>query len=144
MKLPDNSARLYQHALRDAGLQEVKGAASHPRIQAAIHAAARWLDDDDSKTAWCACMRGLWGLETATGTPPEHYKAIRWAKWGSAVPWEKVKEGDTVVMTRPGGNHVALYVKHNSTHVWLFGGNQQDACNVTKFKRELVTHIRRG
>lgn len=144
MKTPDNSQRIYQHAFRDNGLQEVKGTASHPRIRAAILAAANWLDPDDSKTAWCGCIRGLWGLETGTGVPPEHYRAASWAKWGRAVEWVTAKEGDTVVMQRPGGNHVGLYVRHNATHVWVFGGNQADACNVTRFKRELVTHLRRG
>ena len=144
MKSPDNSARIYAHALRDNGLREVQGLGSNLRIKQAILAAASWLDQDDSKTAWCGCIRGLWGIETGTGVPPAHYRAASWAKWGRAVTWDQVKEGDTVVMTRPGGNHVALYVRHNATHVWLYGGNQSDACNVTKFRRELVTHLRRG
>lgn len=144
MKASDNSQRIYDHALRDNGLQEVKGAGSHPRIRAAILAAAKWLDPDDSKTAWCGCIRGLWGLETGTGVPPDHYRAASWAKWGRAVEWATAKQGDTVVMQRPGGNHVGLYVRHNATHVWVFGGNQADACNVTRFKREMVTHLRRG
>ncbi len=139
-----SSPRLYQHALRDAGLKELPGKASAPRIKAAILAAAKWLDPDDSKTAWCGCIRGLWGLETGTGVPPEHYRAASWAKWGKAVTWAGVQEGDTVVMRRPGGNHVGLYVKHNATHVWVFGGNQQDEANVTRFKRELVTDLRRS
>lgn len=144
MKAADNSARIYEHALRDNGLQEIEGAGSHPRIQAAILAAAKWLDPDDSKTAWCGCLRGLWGLETGTGVPPQHFRARMWATWGRAVLWENAKPGDTVVMHRPGGHHVGLYVRHNATHVWVFGGNQSDACNVSRFKRELITHIRRG
>jgi uncharacterized protein (TIGR02594 family) len=144
MKLPDTSARLYAHALRDNGIKEIKGLGTHLRIKAAIIAAATWLNTDDSQTAWCGCIRGLWGIETGTGVPPEHYRARSWRKWGRAVLWENAKEGDTVVMKRPGGEHVALYVRHNATHVWLYGGNQADACNVTRFKRELVTDIRRG
>lgn len=144
MKSLDNSQRIYDHALRDSGLQEVPGPKSNPRISQAIVVAAKWLDPDDSKTAWCGCVRGLWGLETGTGVPSEHYRAASWAKWGYEVDWTKVKTGDTVVMKRPGGNHVGLYVRHNATHVWVFGGNQADACNVTRFKRELVTNLRRG
>lgn len=144
MKLPDNSARIYAHALRDNGIKEVRGLGSHLRIKASILAAATWLNTDDSQTAWCGCIRGLWGMETGTGVPPEHYRARSWRMWGRAVLWEHAKEGDTVVMKRPGGQHVALYVRHNATHVWLYGGNQADACNVTRFKRELVTDIRRG
>lgn len=144
MKPSDHSARIYAHALRDNGIREVAGLGSNLRIKQAILAAASWLDQDDSKTAWCGCIRGLWGIETGTGVPPEHYRAKSWAKWGTAVEWDRAKEGDTVVMQRTGGNHVALYVRHNATHIWLYGGNQADSCNVSKFKRELVTHIRRG
>jgi len=139
-----NSKRIYEHALRDAGLKETPGAASTPRIRTAIIAAAKWLPQDDSKTAWCGCIRGLWGIETGTGVPAEHYRAASWAKWGKPMRWETVMLGDTIVMTRPGGNHVCLYVRHNATHVWCFGGNQADSCNVTRFPRERVTHIRRG
>lgn len=139
-----NSQRIYDHARRDSGLKETPGAASTPRIQTAILAAAKWLDQDDSKTAWCGCIRGLWGIETGTGVPPEHFRAAAWAKWGKPVKWVDVLRGDTLVMTRPGGNHVGLYVRHNDTHVWCFGGNQADSCNITSFPRERVTHIRRG
>jgi uncharacterized protein (TIGR02594 family) len=140
-----NSARIYAHALRDNGLKETHGKESTPRIRSAIIAAAKWLDPDDSKTAWCGCIRGLWGIETGTGVPPEHYRAASWAKWGTAVKsLDCAVEGDTIVMTRPGGNHVCLYVRHNKTHVWCFGGNQQDECNITRFPIARVTHIRRG
>lgn len=142
--MPDNSRRIYDHAFRDNGLKETSGPKSTPRIRAAIHAAATWLDEDDSQTAWCGCIRGLWGMETGTGVPPQHYRAASWAKWGKPVRWVDVKPGDTVVMQRPGGNHVALYVRHDDLHVWCYGGNQANACNVSKFKRALVTHLRRG
>jgi uncharacterized protein (TIGR02594 family) len=142
--MKDHSKLIYDHALRDNGLKELPGTASAPRIRAAILAAAKWLDPDDSKTAWCGCIRGLWGLETGTGVPPAHYRAASWAKWGKSVSWADVKQGDTVVMKRTGGNHVGLYVRHNATHVWIFGGNQSNACNVTRFARELVTDIRRA
>jgi uncharacterized protein (TIGR02594 family) len=139
-----NSQRIYDLARRDAGLKETPGKASTPRIQTAIIAAAKWLDKDDSKTAWCGCIRGLWGIETGTGVPAEHFRAASWAKWGKPVKWVDAVQGDTLVMTRPGGNHVGLYVKHDDTHVWCFGGNQSDSCNITRFPRERVTHIRRG
>jgi len=139
------SERIYGHALRDNGLKEMPGRASEPRITAAILAAASWLDPDDSKTAWCGCIRGLWGIETGTGVPPEHYRAASWATWGTAVPGglKNAVQGDTIVMTRTGGNHVCLFVRQDATHVWCFGGNQSDAVNVQKFPKSRVTHVRR-
>jgi len=140
-----NSQRIFDHALHDNGLAEFSGSASAPRIRTAILAAAKWLNPDDSKTAWCGCIRGLWGIETGTGVPPEHYRAASWAKWGKAVPdLNAAVKGDTIVMTRPGGNHVCLYVKHDNNYVWAFGGNQSDMVKTSRFPRDRVTHIRRG
>lgn len=139
------SERIYGHALRDNGLKEMPGKASDPRIRSAILAAASWLDPDDSKTAWCGCIRGLWGIETGTGVPREHYRAASWATWGEAVPGglKNAVQGDTIVMTRTGGNHVCLFVRQDATHVWCFGGNQSDAVNVQRFPKGRVTHVRR-
>lgn len=104
------SELLFKHAEIDLGLREIPGPGSSPRIQAAIMAAAKWLDGDDSKTAWCGCIRGMWGFETGTGVPPEHYRAASWAKWGKPVDLNPARwlKGDTVIMHRDGGNHVAL------------------------------------
>ena len=59
----NNSGRLLAHARKDAGLKETAGSASTARIKQAILAAASWLDPDDSVTAWCGCIMGLWYKE---------------------------------------------------------------------------------
>lgn len=138
------SQKIYDHALKDLGLHERPGPASQPRIAQAIKVAADWLDQDDSKTAWCGCIRGLWGLETGTGVPKDHFRAASWLNWGAAVPKSSAVKGDTVVMSRPGGHHVALLDRFEGHTVWLLGGNQSDGVTLAAFAAERIDGIRRG
>lgn len=140
------SARIYAAALKHLGTKETPGPASNPNIQAWIKMAAAWLDGDDSKTAWCGCFRGHLGIETATGCPREHFRAASWAKWGKPVDLTKPEtwqQGDTIVMTRPGGNHVCLLDRVRGSTVFCLGGNQGDAVTIASFNLSRVTHVRR-
>jgi uncharacterized protein (TIGR02594 family) len=136
--------KLYKHAKQDLGLKETPGKGSTLRIRQAIKRAAGWLDGDDSVTAWCGCIRGLWGLETGTGVPKEHYRAKSWLEWGRPVNLEDAVPGDTVVLKRPGGYHVGLFDRLDAQagKVWLLGGNQGNAVNVSPFSIHDVVGVR--
>lgn len=138
------SLALYHHALKDLGLRETPGPMSTPRIHDAIKAAANWLAGDDGITAWCGCIRGLWGMETGTGVPPQHYRAASWLSWGEAVTLPEARRGDTVVISRQGGNHVALLDRVEGGHVYLLGGNQSNAVTIAPFIKSLVKGVRRA
>lgn len=140
------SERIYAEAARHLGVKEFPGKASNPQIKAWINQAAKWLDDDDSSTAWCGCFRGAVGLATGTGVPKEHFRAASWANWGEPVDVKAPKtwkQGDTIVMTRPGGNHVCLLDRVSGDSVYCLGGNQSDAVTIGRFPRSRVTHVRR-
>jgi len=141
-----SSDRLYAHALKDLGLAETAGSASTARIKLAISFAADWLDKDDSKTAWCGCIRGLWGTETQTGTPAAYYRAVNWSRWGKRVAnISLAKQGDTVILERKGGFHVGLFHSLvNDNTFKLLGGNQSDKCSIAPQQTSLIYAIRRG
>lgn len=138
------SEQIYAHASKDLGLSELPGSKSAPRIQRAIRLSAAWLDDDDSVTAWCGCIRGLWGIETATGVPPAHYRAKSWLEWGQGIagPAFAIK-GDTVILHRPGGYHVALFDRFSGNFVFTLGGNQSNAVNISRYRSTDIVGIRR-
>jgi uncharacterized protein (TIGR02594 family) len=140
----NTSLILYRHARKDLGMSEVSGPKSHPRIEYAIKTAAKWLDGDDSVTAWCGCLRGLWGIETGTGVPKDHFRAINWLNWGVAVDLQEAKQGDTVVISRPGGNHVALFDRLEGNRVFLLGGNQSNSTTIAPFPVARVKGVRRA
>lgn len=142
-----NSQRLYEHALKDLGLKESPGRASTPRIRQAIVAAAGWLDPDDTVTAWCGCIRGLWGLETGTGVPSEHFRARSWMRWGSPVGTiREAVRGDTLIFQRKGGFHVALFDRlgPDGARVFVLGGNQSNMVSVAPYRMDTLEAIRRG
>lgn len=140
------SQRIYAEASKYLGTKEVPGSGTNKVIADWINQAASWLNRDDSKTAWCGCFRGHIGLITSTGVPKEHYRAASWATWGKPVDVSKPstwQQGDTIVMTRPGGNHVCLLDRVSGDFVFCLGGNQSDAVTVSRFPISRVTHVRR-
>jgi uncharacterized protein (TIGR02594 family) len=139
------SQAIFDHALKDIGVSEIIGPKSHPRISLAIKSSANWLPISDGDVPWCGCIRGLWGLETGTGVPAAHYRAASWAKWGKAVPLDPAqwRKGDTVVMGRAGGNHVALFSHIKGERVFCLGGNQSDSVSLTSFSISGIWAVRR-
>ena len=123
----------------DLGLREVSGPNSHPRIRQAINEAADWLDDDDSQTAWCGCIMGLWCRELNLPRPKEFYRAASWAVVGTAVDIKDAVRGDICVFKRPGGSHVALFSSSAAYTVTVLGGNQSNAVTVAA---QLISSLR--
>lgn len=143
-----NSERLYAHARKDLGLAEVPGSKSHPRIELAIKTAAKWLPegvrDVDGSIAWCGCIGGLWCLELSLPVPKAYYRAASWLEWGVAVKAGDERQGDVIVLQRPGGNHVALLEEKRGTLWDLLGGNQSNRVSVAPYRKSLVRGVRRA
>jgi|JI6StandDraft_1071083.scaffolds.fasta_scaffold147517_2 uncharacterized protein (TIGR02594 family) len=141
--------RIYDAAKKYLGVSEVSGKQSNPKIVAWIDQAAEWLkdgvDDIDGKIAWCGCFRGAIGFETATGVVAAPYRASSWLKWGKSIikkdpsTWPR---GATVVMSRPGGNHVALIDRVVGDYAYLLGGNQANSVSVSRFQISKFTDVR--
>lgn len=146
MKYKSKSDKIFQEAYKYLGVKEVDGRRAHPIIKAWIAQSAEWLDPDDSETAWCGCFRGAVGRTTGTGIPKEFYRAKSWASWGEEVPLNdrsQWQQGDTIVMSRPGGNHVCLLDRVEGRFAYCLGGNQNNEVNVTAFPLSKITNVRR-
>lgn len=145
-----SSERIYQAALKYLGVAEKPGSGNNPLVEQWIKEAATWLLDDvndDSTVAWCGCFRGHLGIETMTGTPPAHYRALSWSLWGVAVPVGTPKawrRGDTLVMPRTGGNHVTLFDRIEGSTVYALGGNQSDRVCIAAFPLSRIKYVRRA
>jgi len=137
------SPLIYAHAMKDLGVKEIPGKESHPRIAMAIKMAADWLPVSDDEVPWCGAIRGLWGLETGTGVPPEHYRAKSWLGWGEPIKLSEAMQGDTIVFKRPGGYHVALFNGVGTGVVNVLGGNQSNAVNFSNYPTSNIVGIRR-
>jgi len=139
------NARIYSEAIKYLGVHELDGPKSNPLIRSWILQSADWLDQDDSKTAWCGCFRGAIGIATATGAPENHFRAASWRQWGIAVDkLENAIKGDTLIFTRRGGFHVGLFsgLSDNGNPLVL-GGNQSDSVSIAEYDKDHLLSIRR-
>lgn len=129
------------------GLAEVKGPASNPVILGWLQnegGGKSWVKDD--ATAWCgAAMAGVFTEAGLSDVIPKDPLAARsWATVGEPLDGPKV--GAIVVLDRhddknPNAAHVGIIEKFDVTHIWIRGGNQNDAFTVKAFSRALIVVI---
>jgi uncharacterized protein (TIGR02594 family) len=116
------------------------------------NAAIMWMLTIDSawpttdEVPWCSAFVNT--IAKMLRLPRSKSLAARsWLSVGEPIPLEFCERGfDVVILSRgtnPEQGHVGFYVRHNSTHVWLLGGNQGNAVTIAPFERSRVVECRR-
>lgn len=149
MNLADRAS---SHLLK--GIREIAGPSSHPQILAWIKRCEKKyptdIPVDDSKYAWCGVFVGNMVLDAiAAGdklpNPPSYFQgAARWRVWGQRIDPKLAQRGDVIVLTRPGGHHVAILSGITEGGVKVIGGNQSDALTTAVYPWSNVVAVRRG
>jgi len=102
--------KILLEALKWHGLTEVPGVANNRYILAqAEYVGAKSYYHTDA-TPWCALEMSYWVKAAGYALPRDPLAAKSWRQWGTKVPLGEAKLGDVLVMDRPGGQHVTLYV----------------------------------
>lgn len=124
------------------GTKEVPGPVDNPQV-VGMFALAGFSGVKDDETAWCAAFVGAClrknSLKASGSLAARSYEG--WGlRLGSPV------YGCVAVKKRTGGaswqGHVGFVVAANATTVWLLGGNQNNAVNVTAYARRDFTAFR--
>lgn len=128
-------------ALREEGIAEAEGPKNNPRILEyhSTTSLKKAMATQDS-TAWCSsfvnwCMKksGVAGTDSAW--------ALDWKDWGKLL--EEPKRGCVVVFSRKGtttnGGHVGFYIGDTSKLIEVFGGNQGNSVNQSRFPKDGVS-----
>lgn len=125
----------YEAARRELGTHEVVGLRHNPRV-VWYHSFSK-LKAKDDETAWCASFINAM-LETTGFTPTRSAAAASYKEWGDPCD---VREDAVVVFGKHdpdarGSGHVAIvdHVDDDGVHVWVLGGNQNNAVSVAKRK----------
>lgn len=149
MNLADRAATFLGKSIK-----EISGPSSHPQILAWLKRAESLyptdLTIDDSKYAWCGVFVGNMVLdERATNlklpAPPAYFQAAaKWRTWGAPVPLKSAQRGDIVVLTRPGGHHVAIIAALTKNGIQVIGGNQSDALSIAEYPASRIVSVHRG
>jgi uncharacterized protein (TIGR02594 family) len=130
----------YQIAEDEVGVHEVPGPGNNKRILE-YHMSTVLRASEDSVpwcsafVNWCVTRAGLLGTNSA--------RARSWLSWG--LPVSEPYEGCIVVMSRgtnPAQGHVGFWVAQNNRYVWVLGGNQKDAVNVSKYPIQRILGYR--
>lgn len=134
-KPPKASAPWYKLALNERGTREIPGEKHDPSVLQ-YYADAGHPQIDDDETAWCAAYVGAM-LERAGHSCSKSLAARSYMQWGKKL--SKPKQGCVAVFWRNSPRswqgHVGFFVKEDDTHVWVLGGNQANAVNISKYPK---------
>lgn len=137
-------SNLIEFAMRNYGVHETPDPnTANPKVlQFFADAGGSWVKDD-TNYAWCAAFMNSacknCGLPT-TGS----LLAASFLEAGQ--PTNAPEIGDVVVFQHesPHVSHVSMFVRHDDDgeSVWVLGGNQSDAVNVSKYNKAYVAGYR--
>jgi uncharacterized protein (TIGR02594 family) len=159
---------LVTEALRHYGKVEGSGTSNNSEIiawadEVGMVTSSRyddWAADFYNKDSipWCGLFMALCTARTSGGNkarmPVNKYlAALSWADWGEAVQY-KIKGqnhfrlvwlGDIAVFTRSGGGHVGIVIgfSKDGKYIYVLGGNQSNAVNITKIETRRLYAVRR-
>lgn len=110
----------------EAGIHEVAGPLSNPRIIEYYKATNLGGKPEDSSTPWCAAFVS-WVLEMSGYKSTRRANARSYLDYGMVL--EEPKVGCIAVLEAvdrgPAAGHVSFYLgDHAGEQIWLFGGNQ--------------------
>lgn len=126
-------------AFGEMGQKEIAGDDSNPRIKEYHQETSLKASNDD--VPWCSAFT-CWVFEKCLIPSTKSAAARSWASWGLKL--DEPKLGCVVVLKSgwPWSGHVGLYLDHDSSFVYLIGGNQGDKVSIRIFKKDRVLAFR--
>lgn len=139
-------------AERYIGQREIKGSVDNHTIMAMLKLDANWPSADE--VPWCSAFLNqvAWLLRLPRS---KSLLARSWLNVGRPVElWDADVGNDIVILKRAGDNepgpedttakgHAGFYAGQDDEFVYLLGGNQGDAVNVSGYPIERVLGVRR-
>ncbi|MFA5897923.1 MAG: TIGR02594 family protein [Hyphomicrobium sp.] len=124
------------------GMRETVGTKNNPGVLQ-LFADAGFAGVKSDATAWCAAFVGAM-LRRAGYKASGSLAARSYEGYGEEAI--APNRGDIAVFKRGNSSwqgHVSFFLKIEGDYVWVFGGNQSDAVNASRYKRGSLLSIRR-
>lgn len=125
----------------EIGTHERPGGADNPRVLDYYREIGHgWVQHDE--VAWCAAFVGAC-LVRAGQASTRSLQARSYLKWGKSLA--RPKPGCVVILSRgrnPILGHVGFFVRETKSRIFLLGGNQSNAVNVTGYAKGRVLGYR--
>lgn len=133
-----------QIAKSELGVKRIPGRRHNRKILKYFQDVGHKVKNDE--TAWCAAFVGSC-LERAGIRSTRSLVAKSYLQWGR--PTRTPKLGTIVVMNRPDDpqgrswkGHIGFYMRETDRYVYLLGGNQKNAVNVSAYPKHLIKGYR--
>jgi len=132
-------------ARAEIGTKEFSGDADNPEVVKYLKSVGTLnvRSQVQDETAWCSAFVN-WCMEKSGKAGTEKATARSWLNWGRQIP--APQPGCVVVLWRgsPSGwqGHIGFFVKETNNNVHLLGGNQSDAVNIRKYRKNRVLGYR--
>nr|WP_246723556.1 TIGR02594 family protein [Rhizobium sp. ARZ01] len=98
------------------------------------------------RTSWCGAFLAYVAKRSSRQPPANPNMAVSWKNFGRPVLTRFARPGDVVVM-RTGKQrfHVSLFHHFDTKrqYVYLFGGNQSDRVQLSRYKVSSIVAVRR-
>ena len=137
----DKQLQIYEIALKEDGVSEMKGPHQNPRILE--YHSTTLLKANDEEVSWCSSFLN-WCCLRAKVIGTNSAAARSWLKWGQIIKSPQV--GDFIILKRgddPKKGHCGIYQGIQSGLVKVFGGNQQNKVCSMHFNADHVLGYRR-
>lgn len=152
MKLPDlygflinePGPKMIVEALKLYGIREIPGKKHNELIMSWAREFGIQNIYTGDEMAWCALAHAKVAKNAGKQVAFSGYELLRaksWEIWGNPV--NEAMLGDTCVFSRPGGNHVAIYVGESEDTYHVLGGNQSNKYGFTEIAKDRCIAIRR-
>lgn len=129
-------------ARKEDGVRETAGSGSNP-VVLQYYKDAGHPEITSDEVSWCAAFVGAM-LERSGVASSKSLAARSYLTWGKKL--DRPKPGCVVVLWRTSPKswqgHVGFYVGEDSKSVFLLGGNQADAVNVSKYPKDRILGFR--
>lgn len=134
--------RLIAEAIKLYGTVETSGSGDNPSIMEW----AKQLGLEDyvhDAIPWCGLLMAIVCVRADKPVVKDPLWAMNWSNFGQKIGTHDAALGDILIFSRPGGNHVTLYVAEDDTHYHCLGGNQSDSVNIIRIEKSRLRHVRR-
>lgn len=132
-------------ARKEIGTKAFSGTADNPDVVKYLKSvdSLSASDQRNDETAWCSAFVN-WCMEEVGIKGTESAAARSWLKWGKKL--NKPEQGCVVVLWRGSPNswqgHVGFFIEEDSSKVYLLGGNQSDAVNISAYSKDRILDYR--
>lgn len=138
-----DTPKVFQEFRRHYGLLEVPGPNDNPEIMQwakRVKVSGWYLHD---QIPWCGLLMAIIVLDAGYNVVKDCLAAISWAFFGNPIKRGEEMFSDLLIFTRPGGNHVGLYIAESKDEFLVGGGNTSDSVGMAWIAKDRLVSARR-